>query len=162
MSSDATFKAEIPEPVRDLMQSNVEQTRHAFDTMVSNVETSTVSFQSSSRTAAKNMLSFSQKLLAMTRENVDANFKLAMELAEAKDMSEAVQLQNDHVQKRMESFAKQMEEIRDLTGQWVQVSVSQLEREAGETQKPAKPATNGEQPIAAKDDNGASQSIGRF
>ena len=44
----------------------------------------------------------------------EANFALALKLAESKDVVQAMELQSDHARKQMDAFAKQLEEIRDL------------------------------------------------
>ena len=40
--------------------------------------------------------------------------QLCENLAEAKDMTKALELQNSHARKQMETFSSQLEEIRDL------------------------------------------------
>ena len=43
-----------------------------------------------------------------------------MKLTEAKDAGQAVELQSQHVKKQMETFMRQLEEMRDLTEQMIQ------------------------------------------
>jgi hypothetical protein len=58
----------------------------------------------------------------ITRDNAEANFALAMRLAESKDVGQAMELQTEHARKQMESFVHQLEEIRDLATQVIQES----------------------------------------
>ena len=43
-----------------------------------------------------------------------------MRLAEIKDVKEAMELQNRHVREQMETFVRQLEEMRDLTTHIIQ------------------------------------------
>ena len=63
-----------------------------------------------------------EKIAEITRNNAEANFALAMKLAESKDVSQAMELQTEHARKQMESFVPQLEEIRDLAAQVIQDS----------------------------------------
>ena len=68
------------------------------------------------------MRSLNEKIAEITRNNAEANFALAMKLAESKDVSQAMELQTEHARKQMESFVHQLEEIRDLAAQVIQDS----------------------------------------
>ena len=55
------------------------------------------------------------------RSNPEANFALALKLAESKDVVQAMELQSEHARKQIDdAFAKQLEEIRDLATQLIQ------------------------------------------
>ena len=43
-----------------------------------------------------------------------------MQLAESKDVNQAIQLQGQHAREQMETFAKQLEEMRDLAARMIQ------------------------------------------
>jgi hypothetical protein len=60
------------------------------------------------------------KIAEITRRNAEANFALAIRLAEIKDVKEAMELQNRHVREQMETFVHQLEEMRNLTTQIIQ------------------------------------------
>jgi hypothetical protein len=45
---------------------------------------------------------------------------VALKLVESKDLSQALELQSQHMQKQMEAFARQLEEMRDLATQLIQ------------------------------------------
>jgi phasin len=120
MGHDAFMKPEIPEPMRDLMKMSIEQTKQAFETFASASEKTWKSLESSSQSARTTLYSLNAKIAEITRRNAEANFALAMKLAEAKDLNQAIDLQSEHVRKQMETFMQQLEEVRDLTAQIVQ------------------------------------------
>ena len=125
MPTDAFGKSDLPESLRDLMKSSIEQAKQAFDTFVTSSEKAWETIEVSSKAAAGGMKSLNEKIAEITRSNADANFNLALKLAEAKDMSEALELQNAHARKQMETFSKQLEEIRDLSAKLIKEATSE-------------------------------------
>jgi len=121
MANDA-FKGEIPDAVRDLMRMSIEQAKRAFDTFAATSEKTWKSIESSSEAARANMHSLNQKIADISRSNAEENFALAMRLAGSKDISQALELQNQHAKKQMETFMHQLEEMRDLTAKIIQES----------------------------------------
>jgi hypothetical protein len=65
---------------------------------------------------------FNDKIAEFTRKNADANFVFAMKLADAKQVTDVVDMQNEFVRQLMDSYAKQLEELRALTTRIVQDS----------------------------------------
>lgn len=120
MSNDAFIKPEIPEPMRDLMKMSIEQAKRAFETFASASEKTWHSLESSSQSAGGSLRSLNAKIAEITRRSAEANFALATKLAEAKDMNQAIALQSEHVRKQMETFAQELEEVRDLTAKIIQ------------------------------------------
>src|SRR4026207_2138672 len=124
MANDAFTKPEVPDAFRDLMKISIEQTKRAFETFASTSEKAWKTFETSSQTASSGLRSLNEKIAEITRNNAEANFALAMKLAESKDVSQAMELQTEHARKQMESFVHQLEEIRDLAAQVIQDSSS--------------------------------------
>jgi phasin len=122
MANDAFTKPEVPDAFRDLMKISIEQTKRAFETFASTSEKAWKTFETSSQTASSGLRSLNEKIAEITRNNAEANFALAMRLAESKDVSQAMELQTEHARKQMESFVHQLEEIRDLAAQVIQDS----------------------------------------
>ena len=52
--------------------------------------------------------------MRFTQQNLDASFSLAHELAEAKDLAEALQIQSRHAQQQMHAYALQAQELGNL------------------------------------------------
>jgi phasin len=119
MASDA-FKTEIPEPLRELMKMSIEQAKRAFEAFISTSEKAWKSLENSSPSGRAGLYALNAKIAEITRRNAEANFALAMRLAEIKDVKEAMELQNRHVREQMETFVRQLEEMRDLTTQIIQ------------------------------------------
>lgn len=120
MANDAFMKPEIPEALRELMKMSIEQARRAFETFVSTSEKTWKSLENSSPSGRASLYALNAKIAEITRLNAEANFALAMRLAESKDLNQAMELQSQHVRKQMETFVHQLEEMRDLTAQIIQ------------------------------------------
>jgi len=122
MANDGFMKPEVPDSFRDLMKVSIEQAKRAFDTFAATSERTWKTLETSSQTASTGLRSLNEKMAQITRDNAEANFALAMRLAESKDVGQAMELQTEHARKQMESFVHQLEEIRDLATQIIQES----------------------------------------
>jgi phasin len=122
MATDSFMTPEIPQGLRDLLKLSIEQARRAFETFVATSEKTWTSIETSSQAARNSMQGLNEKIAEITRANADSSFALALKLAESKDISQAMELQSEHVRKQMEAFARQLEEIRDLAAQAIQDS----------------------------------------
>jgi phasin len=107
--------AELPDSIRAIMKSSIEQARKAFDTFVASSEKMMHGFDTSSNPTADGLKQLNEKIASFTRQNAESNFNLAMRLTDARQLSEIVELQNAHVREQMETFSKQLEELRELT-----------------------------------------------
>ena len=58
--------------------------------------------------------SFRSKRFNLSKENSDAGFALASELAKAKDLQEVLRLQSNFAQPQMQSYARQAQELGRL------------------------------------------------
>ena len=120
MANDAFMKPELPEPLRDLMKMSIEQARRAFETFAASSEKAWKSFETSSQSARASLQQLNAKIAEITRANAEANFNLAIKLAECKDVAQAMELQSQHVRNQMDKFVHQLEEMRDLTTKIIQ------------------------------------------
>ena len=116
MANDAFMKPEVPDAFRELMRVSIEQAKRAFDTFAATSEKTWKTLKPA-RSARSGLRSLDEKIAEITRNNAEANFALAMKLAESKDVGQAMELQTEHARKQMESFVHQIEEIRDLATQ---------------------------------------------
>ena len=112
--------AELPDSVRGIVKSSIEQARKAFETFASSSEKLIQSVDTSSVPAAEGIKQLNEKIAAFTRQNAEANFNLALQLTDAKHLSEIVELQNAHLRSQLETFSRQFEELRELTMKAVQ------------------------------------------
>ncbi len=107
--------AELPDSIRSVMKSSIEQARKAFDTFAASSEKMIQGLDTSANPVADSLKILNEKMAAFTRQNAEANFNLAMRLADARQLSDIVELQNAHVRDQMETFSRQLEELRELT-----------------------------------------------
>jgi phasin len=113
--TDTPNFAELPDSIRNIMKSSIEQARKAFDTFAASSEKLIQSVDTTAVPAAEGLKQLNEKIAAFTRQNAESNFNLAMQLTDARHLSEIVELQNTHLRNQMETFSRQLEELRDLT-----------------------------------------------
>jgi phasin len=107
--------AELPDSIRGIMKSSIEQARKAFDSFVSTSENMLHGLDTSSNPVADSLKTLNEKVASFTKQNAEANFNLAIRLADARQLSDIVELQNAYMRQQMESFSHQLEELRELT-----------------------------------------------
>ena len=107
--------AELPDSIRSIMKSSIEQARKAFDSFVATSENMLHGLDTSSNPVADNLKNLNEKVAAFTRQNAEANFNLAVRLTEARQLSDIVEMQNSYMREQMEAYSRQLEELRDLT-----------------------------------------------
>lgn len=137
MANDAFMQPEIPQPLRDLMKMSIEQARRAFEMFAAMSEKPWKSLESSSPMGRAGLFAMNAKIAEIMRANADANFALAMKLAESKDVQQAIELQSQHLKSQMETFAQQLEEMRDLAAKLVQEATPPLPTGVGSTRSAA-------------------------
>jgi phasin len=120
MANDAFMKPELPEQVRDVMKTSIEQAKRAFDTFAATSEQTWKSLEASPFMGGPNQRSLNAKIAEITRSNAEANFALALKLTESKDLGQAMELQADFLRKQMDLFFRQLEEVRDLAVKVIQ------------------------------------------
>jgi phasin len=113
---------EMPETVRNIMKASIDQARKAFETFISASQQVMANFEGAPNPATDGMKQLNEKIAEFTKHNADANFRFAMKLTDAKQLHDVVDIQNSHVRELMETYAKQLEELRALTTKIVQDS----------------------------------------
>ena len=114
--------AEMPESVRNMMKASIDQARKAFETFISASQQVMSNFEGPSTPTTGGMKQLNEKIAEFTRANADANFRFAMTLADAKQINDVIEMQNHYVRELMDTYAKQLEELRALTTKIVQES----------------------------------------
>lgn len=105
---------EIPEQLRALAQSNVDQAKAAYDKFAEATEELTKTLQTSEIPAVPGLADVNKKITEFTKANIDSNFDVANKLANAKDVVEAIDIQTAFAQEQMEALSKQTEELGAL------------------------------------------------
>lgn len=106
---------EIPQELRHLAEENVERARQLYLQFMDGVE-QTMAVWSAPRSDAI-MPGFDEvraRATKFAKENADAAFKLAKEVANAKDLQELLSLQSRYVQSQMQWYADQTQEFGKL------------------------------------------------
>lgn len=115
--ADVFLNPEVTESVRDLIKLSIEQAKQAFESFAATSEKTWKSLETTSEKAGVGIRSLNEKIVQITRSNAEA---IALKLAESKDFGQAIQLQADHARKQVETFARQLEEVRDLAAKIIE------------------------------------------
>lgn len=118
---------EMPESMRNIMKASIDQARKAFETFIAASQQAMTSFDGPANPATDGLKQLNEKIAEFTRLNADRNFSFALKLADAKQLNEVIEMQNGHVRDLMDSYAKQIEELRSLTAKVVQDSAKTVQ-----------------------------------
>jgi phasin len=102
---------EIPTELRDFAERSVDQARKAFDSFISAAREALAAAGAASEPG---MASVGAELLGFTAHNVNAGFDLAQEVAQAKDLHEALALHNAYLKAERRALDAQAEAIDTL------------------------------------------------
>jgi phasin len=105
----------IPESVRALAESTVDQTREAYDRSTDAFEASVATFEKSFDAAGQGAAAFNRKIIDIARRNLDASFDLAKSLTGAKNLTDMVELHATYWRKQIDTLTAQAEEVRELS-----------------------------------------------
>lgn len=139
MRPDAFMQPDIPEPLREIMKLSLEQTRRAFETFVATSEKAWKSIENANPPGRADLFALNNKIVEIARKNAEANFMLAASLIEAKDLRQAIELLSHHAKTQMETFVRQLEEMRDLAMQMIRETspAAQTDISGGRSAPPA-------------------------
>jgi hypothetical protein len=107
---------EFPQQLRELTERNVEHARTAYGQFMDAVSQAMGTWASA---APANAMTSSFKVVQdravkFAKQNGDACFNLASELAGAKDVADVLGIQSRHAQTQMQAFALQAQELTRL------------------------------------------------
>jgi phasin len=102
---------EIPEPVRELAERNVEQARNAYQQFMDMARKAQDAVKKSQGAMAAGALDIQSKALHYAEENINASFSFAADLARARDLKEYLEIQTRYAQKQMQDYAKQAQDL---------------------------------------------------
>ena len=105
--------SEMPDSVRSIMKASIEQARKAFDTFVGAGQKALTNIEIP--TTTDSMKHLNERIAEFTKMNAEANFRLAMKLADAREIGDVLKIQSQHAQELMDTYSKQLEELRELT-----------------------------------------------
>jgi hypothetical protein len=106
--------AQVPPTLRDLAERNVSQTRALYERSKDAVQSVLVSWKKSFGAANQGAVALNLKIIDMTERNISTGFDLAMNLAGAKNVAEAVEMQSAYWRKQLSQLQAQAEEVEAL------------------------------------------------
>ena len=115
-----TLEFEIPASVRDLASKSVDQAREAYNRFLEAARQAHDVVMKSSDVITTGAREINQKAVKYTEANLQANFELAQRLVHAKDIKEALDIQNQFARQQKETFAHQAQELTRLVAQSAQ------------------------------------------
>ena len=113
---------EIPQEMRDLAEKNVEQARAAYGQFMDAVNQAMGMWSKSlaSNEMTSGFKTVQDRATKFAKQNVDAAFALASDLASAKDVQEIMSLQSRYAQTQMQAYALQAQELGRLVADAMQ------------------------------------------
>lgn len=108
---------EIPQPVREMAEKNVEQTRAAYHQFLALARQAQDLMLKSSGESNKSALDVQGKAMRYAEQNVDASFRLAADLAQARDLQEYAEIQARYAQTQVQTFAQQAQDLGRMVTQ---------------------------------------------
>jgi phasin len=106
---------QIPQQLRELAEKNVEQARAAYSQLMDAMAQAVRAWSTAPSTVmASGFKVVQERAIQFAKENADAGFALASELAKAKDLQDVLRLQSSFAQKQMQSYARQAQELGQL------------------------------------------------
>ena len=113
---------EIPKQMRDLAEKNVEQARAAFgqfmDAMTQAMGMWSKGIPSNEMTSGMKVVQ--DRAVRFAKQNAEAGFALASELANATDIQEVLSLQSRYAQTQIQAYTHQAQELGRLMAEAVQ------------------------------------------
>jgi phasin len=129
---------EIPEELRQLAEENVERARKLYLQFMDGVSQVMRAWSTpSADTASPAFNEVREKAIKITRENADAAFSLAKDVANAKDLQELVTLQTRYVQSQLKWYAQQTQEFGRLMAEAFTAPQAQPSPTGGQAAAPA-------------------------
>lgn len=113
---------EIPQQMRDLAQKNIEQASAIYGQFM-DAMTQAMGMWSKTMPAnemASGFKAVQDRATKFAKQNAEAGFALASDLAKAKDLQEVLALQSRYAQAQMQAYALQAQELGQVIAQSAQ------------------------------------------
>lgn len=107
---------EIPQALRDLAEKNVEQARNAYGQFMDAMTQAMGMWQKAvpGNQMTSGFQTVQDRATKFAKDNAEAGFALARDLAAAKDVQEVLALQSKYAQTQMQAYATQAQELARL------------------------------------------------
>ena len=113
---------EIPQQLRDLAERNVEQARAAYGQFMDAMMQATGMWANAipANAMTSGFKTVQDRAVRFAKQNAEACFTLASELANAKDISDVLAIQSRYAQTQMQAYALQAQELGRLMAEATQ------------------------------------------
>jgi phasin len=115
---------QIPQELREFAEKNIEQARAAYGQLTEAMTQAVRAWSAPSTVMASEFKVVQERAIQFAKENADAGFTLASELAKAKDLQDILRLQSNFAQTQMQSYARQAQELGGLMAEAMRSSKS--------------------------------------
>ena len=107
---------EMPQQLRELAERNVEQARNSYSQFLDAMGKAAMMWSSAipQTEATTGFKSAQDRAVRFTKQNADACFNMANELAAAKDIQDILGIQSRYAQIQMQSYVTQAQELSRL------------------------------------------------
>lgn len=107
---------EIPQALRDMAEKNVEQARSAYGQFMDAMTQAMGMWQKAvpGNQMTAGFQTVQERATKFAKDNAEAGFALARDLASAKDVQEILALQSKYAQTQMQAYASQAQELARL------------------------------------------------
>jgi phasin len=106
---------QIPQQLRELAEKNLEQARVAYGKFLDGMAEAVRAWSTvPSAVITSGLKGVQERAIQFAKENGEAGFALASDLAKAKDLQDVLRLQSNFAQVQMQSYARQAQELGRL------------------------------------------------
>jgi hypothetical protein len=106
-----------PKTVRELAEKHIAHTREVYERSRVVLEAVLDSWEKSFGASGQGAAALNHKVIDIAQRNINSGFDLAKDLAGAKTLAEAMELQAAHWRRQLDALSSQAEEIRSLSEQ---------------------------------------------
>ena len=123
--------------MRDLAERNIAQMRETYERSKDALEGALQSWEKSFDAAGQGAVALNRKIIDIAQRNINSSFDLAKNLAGAKNLAEAVEMQSSFWRSQLDTLAAQAEEVRTLSTQVAADAAKPIKRVSGGAEKGA-------------------------
>ena len=123
MAQNTNF--EIPQQFRELAERNVEQARTAYAQFMDAMSKAAGMWMTAmpANDMTTGFKAFQERAIRFAKQNAEAGFALASELASARDFQDVIAIQSRYAQTQMQAYALQAQELGRLMAEATQSSM---------------------------------------
>lgn len=102
---------EIPQELRNIAETNVEQARKSFEKFIETAQKTAAGVEGQAEAARENVKTMTEKAMKIAEDNVTASLDYAQRVVRAQDVGEMMRIHAEYVQSQMRALAEQAQEF---------------------------------------------------